>query len=131
VACEIAEDWREITLETPPPATEVICETAEDWREITVEGFPTKEDTKLDARLKTDETADPIGLPVGTLTPPVRVSPGTVRVPPGSPTETPTPPVDLEAEGVGLIEMMTEGVVALTELGLMMEGSTTELKVGN
>ena len=118
VALDAFEDAREITLDASSTTEEV--------------ALLTTEDTKLDARLRMDEAADSIGLPVGRLTPPVRVSPGTVRVPPGSPTETPTlPRLELE-EGVGLIETTTEeGTLTEELLGLPIEGSTTELKVGN
>jgi len=139
----IAEEAWDLIVETSPPIMEVALDALEDTRETTLDASPTTaevalltaEDTKLDARLKIDEAADSMGLPVGTLTPPVSVSPGTVRVPPGSPMETPTlPPFELE-EGVGLIETMTEerDETALAEelLGLTIEGSTTELKVGN
>jgi len=138
-----AEEAWDLIVETSPPIMEVALDAFEDTRETTLDASPTTaevalltaEDTKLDARLRIDEAADSMGLPVGTLTPPVSVSPGTVRVPPGSPMETPTlPPFELE-EGVGLIETMTEerDETALAEelLGLTIEGSTTELKVGN
>ena len=138
-----AEEAWDLIVETSPPMMEVALDALEDTRETTLDASPTTtevalltaEDTKLDARLRIDEAADSMGLPVGTLTPPVSVSPGTVRVPPGSPMETPTlPPFELE-EGVGLIETMTEerDETALTEelLGFTIEGSTTELKVGN
>lgn len=118
VALDAFEDARDITLDASPTTAEV--------------ALLTTEDTKLEARLRMDEAADPIGLPVGRLIPPVTVSPGTVRVPPGSPTETPTlPRLELE-EGVGLIETTTEeGTLTEELLGLPIEGSTTELKVGN
>ena len=139
-AAEVACETTDLIVEASPPIMEVALDAFEDAREITLDASSTTEevalltteDTKLDARLRMDEAADSIGLPVGRLTPPVRVSPGTVRVPPGSPTETPTlPRLELE-EGVGLIETTTEeGTLTEELLGLPIEGSTTELKVGN
>lgn len=113
---EIPEDAWDLIVEAPPPMMEVALDTFEDARETALDASPTTaevallttEETKLDAWLRIDEAADTIGLPVGRLTPPVSVSPGTVRVPPGTPTETPTlPRLELE-EGVGLIETRTE-----------------------
>jgi hypothetical protein len=104
-------------VDTPPPTTEVALDASEE--------------TKLDARLKTDER----GLPVGRLTPPVSVSPGMVTVLPGSSTETPIPlPEGLvtDVESVGLIEMETTGeLLGLMMVGNTTGGNTTELKVGN